>query len=129
MLYHDADIQPNVRSVKRWLNKVGGETLEKLIEIRIADINAQSDRNKIPRIDRCYLILEIARDIVLTNQCFQIKDLDINGNDVIDLGVPKGPMVGKVLNHLLDLVIDDKIKNERDVLLEVANGYLKGGLN
>lgn len=126
VMYHDADIQPKSRSVKRWLNRIGLERLEKLMLVRMSDIYAQSDVNKISRIDKCVMIIDLAREVVNTQQCFKIKDLAISGLDVMDLGVEEGPAIGKVLNHILDKVLDGELENDRDILMEEVERYLKG---
>lgn len=56
-------------------------------------------------------------------QCFSLKDLRINGSDVMALGVPQGKLVGDILNALLQEVISGKVPNDRDALLEMAKGY------
>lgn len=126
VLHHDADIQPNFRSVRRWLSKIGVERFEKLIWVQIADVNAQSKRNQIFRIDKCYMIFETIEVVIEQEQCFTLKDLDISGNDILILGVEEGPKVGKVLNYLLDQVLDGELENTHDVLVEEAKRYLKG---
>lgn len=126
VLYHDAEIHPGVRSVKRWLNKIGPEMFSKLIEVRFADMYAHADVNREERIDKYFAMLKIADDIVDEQQCFTLKDLAINGYVVMDhLGVDSGPMVGKVLNHLLDKVLDGEIENDCDELVEEAKRYLE----
>lgn len=126
VLHHDADIQTNFRSVRRWLNKIGVDRLEKLVWVRIADINAQSKRNQIPRINQCYMIFETIEAVLEQEQCFTIKDLAIGGHCILSLGVEEGPRVGMVLNYLLDQVLDGVLENNHDVLVEEAKRYLKG---
>ena len=126
VLYHDADIHPGFRSVKRWLNKIGYETLRRLIDIKLADIKAHSLTNRWGRVNVCFDVLELTDTIVKEQQCFTIKDLAINGHDVMSLGIEAGPKVGKVLKHLLNKVIDEELSNERDKLIEEATVYLKG---
>ena len=46
-------------------------------------------------------------------ECFTLKDLAINGNDLIQLGYKPGKKIGTVLNQLLEMVIDDKIANDK----------------
>lgn len=123
--YHDADIQPNFRSVRRWLNRIGPEMLKKLMAVRLYDIYAQSDVNQISRVDKIFMISNIASEVVLNRQCFQIKNLAINGCDILALGVEPGPKVGEVLNHLIDKVIDEDLENEHEVLVEATKEYLK----
>jgi hypothetical protein len=50
----------------------------------------------------------------------ELADLAVDGNDLREAGVPPGPMLGRVLQHLLDLVIEDPARNTRDRLLEHA---------
>ena len=133
VLYHDSDIQPHPKAVRRWLNKIGYDLFEKLIYVRFADINAHSEVNQISRIDKYNAVLEVARDIITQQQCFRIKDLAVTGRDMINIGFDEGPGIGKVLNHLLDKVLDGELANERDILLnEAAEFYhvllLKGQL-
>lgn len=126
VLYHDADIQPQFRSVRRWLNKIGYDMLGKLIQVRLADIGAQSKDDRGLRADKCYTILEIAREVIERQQCFQIKDLSVNGYDILALSVESGPRVGRILNYLLDRVLDGDLENEHYLLIEEAIRYLEG---
>jgi tRNA nucleotidyltransferase (CCA-adding enzyme) len=128
VMYHDSDIYAAERPVRRWLNKIGFEMLDKLICVKLADIGAHSEIGQFDRVQRYYKIHDIAAKIMSEQQCFQIKDLAINGHDVIGIGVEAGPAVGKVLNHLLDRVLDEDILNEHDALIEEAERYLKGDL-
>lgn len=126
VLYHDADIYPGTRSVKRWLNKIGYEMLDKLINIKGADNGAHSEMAQIARPQRFWEIHRIAAEIMNEQQCFQIKDLAVNGHDVMSLGVESGPEVGKILNYLLNKVLNEEIENEHEVLMNEAAIYLKG---
>lgn len=124
VLYHDSDIYPGVRTVKRWLNRIGKDMLNKLMYVRMADIYAHSEKNRDERRDECLGVRLIAKKIVEEQQCFTIKDLAVNGNDILALGVETGPIVGRVLKHLLDLVLDGEARNERDILIEEAKKCL-----
>lgn len=126
VLYHDADIMPRTRTVKRWMNKIGYDTLIKLTDVRTADILAHSEHNQTSKLDLNYAVYGLSQLISHEQQCFQIKDLAINGHDILALGVETGPTVGKVLNHLLDKVLDEEISNEYENLMDEAKRYLKG---
>lgn len=126
VLYHDSDIHHGFRSVRRWLNKIGYEMLGKLICVKLADIRAHSDIGQPSRVRQCHEVLDTAYIIREEEQCFTLKDLAIGGNDILSLGVEPGPLVGKVLNYLLDRVLDGDIENIHEVLVEEAKRYLKG---
>lgn len=67
-------------------------------------------------------VKNIINEIKEEKQCLKLSDLKVNGYDIIKL-VYKGKKIGEVLDYLLDLVIDDKIKNERDSLMAMALNY------
>lgn len=127
VLYHDSDIYPGGRAVKRWLNKIGPDILDKLLFIKIADLEAHSDVNKAERRDDILKVKLIAKGILAERQCFQIHDLAVNGRDMImEVGFDEGPGIGKVLKHLLDKVLDGELANERDILLNEASKFYMG---
>lgn len=126
VLYHDSDIHPGVRTVRRWLNKIGYDMLDKLIGVKLADIGAHSEVNQFSRVNQCNEVRAVAMTIMDEQQCFQVKDLAINGRDILALGVEPGPKVGEILDHLLNKVIEEELENDRDALIEEAKRYLKG---
>ena len=117
--YHDTPIEGK-KMVKRWLGKYGEEFMRDLIWIKRADNFAQSDEvaYRMKDIDG----LEETLDAVLAeNSCFSLKDLAVDGNDLIAIGI-EGTDIGRILNGLLELVIDEKVDNDKGKLLEqVAN--------
>jgi tRNA nucleotidyltransferase (CCA-adding enzyme) len=59
------------------------------------------------------------------NECFSLKKLNINGNDIMkELNLRPGKQVGFVLNKLLDMVIDEQIENEKSELLKASRQVL-----
>lgn len=120
--FHDRVINTTEKSVKRMIFKIGSPQLfENLIQVKLCDIKAQNpsvvnDRIKsIEEISEIYNQLQNGNKLVTT-----VKDLSINGNDIILLGVKKGKIVGKILNDLLELVLDNKLENTREKLLKMA---------
>ena len=57
-------------------------------------------------------------------QCVKLADLAINGRDLMELGFPKGRMIGEVLRRLLQIVLDYPEMNSKSLLLRVA-GQIK----
>lgn len=124
VLYHDSVIEPTLKTVKRWLNKIGEEQLLRLLDIRMADILAHAEGTQESRIERCVAVRELMNSIIAEKQCFAIKDLAIGGADILDLGVPQGKLVGEILNHLLDKVISGELYNNKDALMNETKHYL-----
>ena len=62
----------------------------------------------------------------LENQeCVSIKELAVRGKDLIAVGISPGPRLGKILERLLDEVIDEPERNKKDILLQKAREYIK----
>lgn len=66
----------------------------------------------------CSLVWE--ENIKQEKQCFRLKDLAVDGKDLINIGIPEGTQVGLILKTLLNMVIDEKVVNDKDILLIVA---------
>ncbi|MBO5409406.1 MAG: HD domain-containing protein [Clostridia bacterium] len=121
--YHDAQIEATEKSVKRWLNKIGPEQLERLLFVKEADAKSTVYAEEKLKIIR--EIRSIFSKVMEENACFALKDLEISGSDLILLGIPEGKLIGDVLKKLLSLVIDGEIPNQKEILLSVAQKEYK----
>ena len=120
ILYHDANIHPERKHIKRWLNRIGEERFRQLIEIKRADAMAKSEKYRQAKMEVLNDILTVLDEIIEQNQCFSLKDLAVNGRDLIAAGVPEGVTIGRILNRLMDMVIDEQVENNKEKLLETA---------
>ena len=124
VLYHDSYIAPTTKAIKRWLNKIGYDRLNQLIQVKIADILAHKDGTYDERLELCRSLLPIVDSIIAERHCFSVKDLAINGDDVLSLGVPQGKLIGYALHHILDMVMNDELTNDKRVQLEEVKNFL-----
>lgn len=124
VLYHDAVIEPTPKTVRRWLNKIGEHRFSQLLKVRMADILAHSKGTQQSRIERCNALKSLIAEVLEAEQCFSLKDLAIHGNDVLSLGVPEGKIVGNILRHILDMVINGDVPNEIEEQIDIAMQYL-----
>ena len=118
ILYHDTPIMPTEKSVKKWLSRIGEESLRRLIEVKRADILAQNPETVGERLSEFDKILALIDEIISAGECFSLSDLAIDGNGIIALGIPRGREVGKTLALLLDEVISGKLENQKETLEE-----------
>ena len=125
VLYHDYgnSVEPDMRIVRRAINKIGEDAFPALFDIKRADVLAQSDymrQEKIELIDRWQ---ELYRQVREQNQCVSLKDLAVNGSDLIKAGWKPGKELGMVLQKLLDLVLEEPRCNTAEILLAEAEKY------
>lgn len=119
MEHHDAQIPCRDRSIRKWLGRLGPETFFQLLEVKRADGMGQAYELVKDRLAELEEIKTKAEEIVAQGQCFSLKDLAVNGQDVIAAGVAPGPEVGRALSKLLERVLSGEVPNERKILLDL----------
>lgn len=118
VLYHDTMIEPTPRTVRKWLHKLGERRFSQFLDVRMADILAHAEGTQESRIERCIALGSIMSEVLEAEQCFALKDLQINGRDIMNLGIEQGKRVGEILNSLLDEVISGALENEHNALMQ-----------
>lgn len=108
----------NNKTKKKFINRVGTDNLDDLFELQIADIKASAKEYQ--DFSQVLKLKEDCRRILTEKEPLKIKDLKINGNDLIKLGINPGKEVGLILNSLLEEVLEDPGINEREKLLEIV---------
>jgi len=101
-------------AIRRFIRNVGKENLEDMLALRVGDRLGGGAKETSWRLEKFKKRLEEVQI-----QPFSVTDLKINGKDVMEIiGIPSGPKVGQILNQLFEEVVEKKIENEREVLLE-----------
>ena len=112
---HDSPIEPDSKVIKKKLQKYGEEIFFDLIKLQRAD-NMGLSPEFFYRQETYSKLEEIARQVIEENQCFSLKDLAVNGRDMISLGL-SGKDIGTALDELLKAVIEEKCDNDRESLM------------
>lgn len=118
--YHDYNVEPNARAVRRAVNKIGEDYFAPVMELRRADTLAQSSYQQQEKLERLDAVEKLYAQILEKQQCVSLKSLAVTGNDLIALGVPKGRQIGELLGKLLEEVLQNPENNTREYLLEYA---------
>lgn len=119
--YHDATFDDKPKHIKKWLNKIGEEQFRRLLEVRYADIFAQNAMKMSQRLAYIDRIRERLDEVLASEQCFQLKNLAVNGNDLMEIDIPQGREIGHTLNWLLDMVINGEVENDKNELLNLVH--------
>ena len=118
--WHDAPVHLTEKSVRRWLGRLGEEALLQLLEVKRCDSKGQDPALVEERLADNAALRELVHGVIEQGQCFSLRDLAVNGRDLLGLGIPAGPGLGELLTRLLDAVMDQKVPNEKGALLELA---------
>lgn len=116
--HHDRLIEPEEKAMRRLLRQFGEEDARALLRIRRADNLAQH-----PDFHGLQAELAAAKEwlekILREEQCFSLRQLAVDGHDLLGLGLA-GKAVGEMLEKLLTAIIEEEIPNEKNALLQRA---------
>lgn len=115
---HMTKLEPEKKTLRRWLGRLGEETIDQLLWLQQADMGSKGT-GKPAEMEQFAVIRAVLDEIKAENTCLSLKDLAVNGHDLMALGLA-GKAVGETLNRLLEQVIDEVLPNERAALLEAA---------
>ena len=114
---HDLELSPAL--MRRRLMQHGEETVRRLIEVQRADAIGTGTCAPAEADARAASLREALQAVLDRQACFQLRDLAVNGRDLAALGLG-GPAIGQTLQALLEAVVDERLPNRREVLLEAA---------
>ncbi len=110
-------------AVRRFYIRIGKENLEDIIQLRLADMYGKH-QEKVeagsPAFKNLLELKDRIKAIEEQNCALSLKNLAVNGRDLIDAGIEPGKKLGYILNELFQCVIDDPEMNKKDLLLEIA---------
>lgn len=129
VLYHDLFLETTEKYVRHWLHRLGEEAYFKLLEIKRADVLAQSEfkrDEKLKSLDNAYKIGVKIRD---EKQCLSLKNLAVSGDTLIEAGYEQGPNIGTLLNEVLDKVLDGELVNSKEDIMDFIANLTKSNNN
>lgn len=118
--YHDYanHLEPDIRLVRRAVNKIGEDAFPALFSVKRADILAQSEYMREEKLERLEKWKVLYQEIQEKKQCVSLKELAVTGSDLIGEGFPPGKEIGMILQELLELVLEEPERNNREWLLQ-----------
>ncbi len=126
--YHDwaIDLKEDVKiaSVRRLIAKIGEDAFPEMFEVNRADMLAQSDYIRDVKIKKQERLEALYWEIQENRQCLALKDLAVNGSDLLEKGLKPGKELGEILQKMLADVLEDPGHNEKEYLLHHLNQYL-----
>ena len=129
---HDVPLPPTPKAVRRALAELGPQAAGQLAAVHLADLqahdltgcNGERLRGFLAETREFAALLE---EETRRGACVSLKDLAVNGADLIKLGYAPGPALGAALNGLLARVVDGSLENQREALLAEAEKMKSAG--
>ncbi len=120
---HDKRPEATGISVRRAVVEIGQDAFPRVFDVKRADVMAQSCYCRKEKLQEIAAFEQLYHRCMEQKECLSIRELQVDGKDVMDLGIGQGKAVGAVLKHLLDWVLEDPDRNQRSLLLEEAKRY------
>ncbi len=115
---HMTPLPPDRHILRRRLGKLGKEQTFRLLALQQADFGSKgTGREEAPEFAQTEALL---RQILAEDDCLRVRDLAIDGRDLLSLGFAPGPALGACLEALLLAVQSDRLPNEKEALLQAA---------
>lgn len=121
--WHDYPIMPTEQDVKKLMSRIGARLFFMLLDLKRAD-NSGQNIAKYNHLDEISTLEAIGKRVMNEKQCFTLKSLNIDGNDLKELGLT-GKEIGNMLSTLLHAVIDGRVVNSRAPLMSYARSKIK----
>ena len=119
--HHMTPLEPDKRILRRRLGKFGIDGTLALLALQQADFCSKGTKEQT---DLFASVTELIRQIRQEDACLTLKDLAVNGGDLIALGYTPGPKIRHCLQSLLERVQDETLDNSKEALLEAARAQL-----
>ena len=120
---HMTRLLPERKLLRRRLSQLGQNTVERLLQLQGADMGSKGTGHEDEQ-EQFALIRPALDRIYEENACLTLKDLAINGSDLLALGFAPGKALGQCLQSLLEQVVDETLPNDRTALLCAAKEML-----
>ena len=114
--YHDYRVEATPRNVRRAMNRIGVDLFPYYLAVRMADVKAQSPYKRREKIENIIAMRELYQKILIDEECVTLRQLAVSGRDLMELGMKPGRELGSMLSELLEYVIDDPARNEKEIL-------------
>lgn len=126
--FHDWDIHIEARkkSVRKAVAKIGQDFFPEMFEINLADTLAQSDYLRKEKLEKLDALKALYQEILRDNECLTLKDLAVNGQDLMAVGVQPGKQIGQILNAMLQDVLEYPEHNDKEHLLQRVKKFSEG---
>ncbi len=121
--WHDYRFVLTPAGMRKAAAKIGKEYMELLFEVNRADTSGKNPDHTAEKYRRLETARKLYQRILEEEECVSLKELKLNGNDLIREGFRAGRELGQILNHLLDKVIEEPKLNDRDTLLQLAKEW------
>lgn len=117
---HDRMFGLTEKSMRKAISQIGNELMPLLFLVKFCDIYAQNPDLIEKKVDTLLEVISLWKKVSVSGAVFGMKDLAVTGTDIMEMGIKPGPEIGKILNELLNIVLENPEMNEKGKLLNIV---------
>lgn len=118
--WHDYRYGETVKAMRKTLAKIGKDIMPLLFLVQLSDILAQNPKTWEKKLAGIYAAVALWEQVLASGAALEIKDLQISGRDLLEIGVKQGPDLGRILKEALEYVLENPECNQKEELLTFA---------
>ena len=117
--------EKTLAGMRKLMYRLGPDLMELLWELQLSDVLAQHPSSLQMKLEALVKAKQLHQEVLERGDCVLLKMLEINGRDLIELGLAQGKQIGVLLNQLLVAVLEHPEWNQKETLLALAQVYAK----
>ena len=114
--YHNSDISVTKKYIRRMLGKMTKEQFYKLIQLKKADDKGKVFHKQLEGLVKLEQLNSLFMNFDTESECFTLKQLNLNGQKLKEMGIKAGPQMGLILNDVLNKVMNEELENDSEIL-------------
>ncbi len=123
--WHDYRFVLTPAGMRKAACKIGKDYMELLFEVNRADTSAKNPEHTQEKYERLQEARRLYQEILTAGECVSLKELNVNGRDLIGIGLKPGKAIGDLLKHLLEEVLEKPELNSKEILLAMAKTIIE----
>ncbi len=123
--WHDYRFVLTPAGMRKAAAKIGREAMELLFEVNRADTSAKNPKYTEEKFERLEVARRLYQETIDREECVNLKEMKINGKDLIGLGLKPGRELGEILHRLLSMVLEEPERNHTETLLTIAKTMIE----
>lgn len=116
--WHDYRYGDTVKSMRKTLSKLGKDMMPMLFLVQISDILAQNPKTFPAKLSKIKEAVSLWQQVEASGAALEIRELAITGRDLMEIGIKQGPELGRILQEVLEYVLEYPEKNRKEALLK-----------
>lgn len=116
--------EENEAAMRRMMYRLGPDLMELLWELQLADVLSQHPDSLKVKLSALAETKQLHKAVLMRGDCVSLKQLEINGKDLIALGIQPGKCIGEVLEALLLEVLENPSHNQKETLLHSVGRFV-----